>query len=133
MDLTFSFSERPYSGRSFRPRPEIHIDTATNLLIVATPWGPRASARSAIDRMLEYFTLASSDGGVTSPFEKLTCLSMAANNLRMATLLANEILYREDNRNEYKTGVELFCASCSDQELIWLQLGQPQVMLARAT
>jgi hypothetical protein len=133
MSLKFSFENRPYSGKTFRPRPEIHLDADSNLLLVATPWGPRSSARKAIDRMLEYFLLAKSDREVTSPFERLTCLSTAANNLRTAALLANEMLYREDNRTEFRTGVELFGASFIDNEFVWLQVGQPQILLARGS
>lgn len=130
--LTFRFDQRSYSGKGFRPRPEIHFDRDAHLLLVATPWGPRGTARKVIDRMLEFFLLAKGDAEVTSPFEKLTCLSSAANHLRTAALLANEMLYREDNQQEYRVGAELFGASFIDSEFIWLQLGQPQVMLCRA-
>lgn len=132
MGLNFNFENRSYSGKTFRPRPEIHADTEANLLLVATPWGQRSSARKAIDHILEYYVLAKSDREVTSPFERLTCLSTAANNLRTATLLANERLYREDNRTEYRSGVELFGASFVDDEFVWLQVGQPQILLSRA-
>lgn len=132
MGLTFKFNSRPYSGSTFRPRPEVHIDPSSNLLLVATPWGQRSSARKAIDTILEYYALANSDHEVTSPFERLTCLSTAANNLRTATLLANELLYREENKAEYRSGVEIFGASFVDSEFVWLQVGQPQILLARA-
>ncbi len=131
MGLAFKFESRPYSGSSFRPRPEVYADADTNLLLVATPWGARSSAKRVIDKILEYYTLAKGDREVTSPFERLTCLSTAANNLRTATLLANEMLYREDNRNEYRAGVELFGASFVDNEFVWLQVGQPQILLSR--
>ncbi len=131
MGLAFKFDNRPYSGATFRPRPEIHMDADANLLLVATPWGQRASARKTIDKILEYYVLARSDREVTSPFERLTCLSTAANNLRTATLLANELLYREENRAEYRSGVELFGASFVDNEFVWIQVGQPQILLAR--
>lgn len=131
MGLKFQFEHRPYSGKTFRPRPEIHLDNDSNLLLIATPWGPRESSRKAIDRMLEYFLLAKSDREVTSPFERLTCLSTAANNLRTAAMLANEMLYREDNRTEFRSGVELFGASFIDNEFVWMQIGQPQILLAR--
>jgi len=127
------FEHRSYSGRQFRPRPEIHFDRDNQLLLVATPWGPRQSARKVIDCILDYYVLARSDQEVTSPFEKLSCLSMAANHLRTATLLANQLLYREDNRDEYRVGVELFGASFVDHELVWLQAGQPSIVLARQT
>ena len=129
MDL--KFEERPYAGNSFRPQPEILLDPQAQLLIVATPWGARSAATKAIGRMTEYLALARTDREATSPFERLSCLSTQANNLRVAALLANEILYREDNQNEYNSGVELFAAIIDDNELVWLQAGNPQILLNR--
>lgn len=130
--MTFSFSERPFSGTTFRPRPEIYLDAETRTLIVATPWGSREAARRVIDRMTDYLSLAREDVEATSPFERLSCLSTHANRLRIATLLANESLYREENRTEYRSGVELFAAILEEDELVWLQAGNPQILLGRA-
>ncbi len=130
--MDFKFEERPYAGKNFRPRPEILLDELSRLLIIATPWGPRAGARKVIDRMVEYLSLAREDREATSPFERLSCLSGLANNLRIATLLANEALYREDNRAEYRSGVELFAAVLDEQELVWLQAGSPHILLSRS-
>ena len=129
MDL--KFEERPYAGNSFRPQPEILLDPQAQLLIVATPWGARSAATKVIGRMTDYLSLARTDNEATSPFERLSCLSTQANNLRVAALLANEILYREDNQNEYNSGVELFAAIVDDNELVWLQAGNPQILLSR--
>lgn len=129
--MNLSFSERPFSGQTFRPRPEIHIDTASNTIIVATPWGSRESARKVIARMSDYLVLAREDSEATSPFQRLSCLSTLANRLRIATLLANESLYRDDNRNEYRSGVELFAGVLEQDEFVWLQSGNPQILLSR--
>lgn len=130
--MSFSFTERPFSGSTFRPRPEIFLDADTKTLIVATPWGSRDAARRVIDRMKDYLLLAREDVEATSPFERLSCLSGTANRLRIAALLANEALFREDNQKEYKSGVELFAAVLEDDEFVWLQCGNPQVLLSRA-
>lgn len=129
MDLRFE--ERPYAGKTFRPRPEILLDQQARIVIVATPWGPRASARKAIERMKDYLMTAREDAEATSPFERLSCLSSQANNLRIAALLANDAIYREDNLQEYKAGVELFAASLDENELVWVQAGNPQILLSR--
>ncbi len=128
----FSFSERPFSGLTFRPRPEIYLDADTRTLIVATPWGSREAARRVIDRMNDYLSIAREDGEATSPFERLSCLSGHANRLRIATLLANQALYREENKTEYRSGVELFACILEDDEFVWLQSGNPQILLSRA-
>lgn len=123
--------DRSYNGRSFRPRPEIHLEDNGQLLIVATPWGSRAAAKRVIDCIRDFYLSARNDQEVTSPFQVLTCLSPAANNLRVAIMLANDTLYREDNKNEYQSGVELFVASRVDQEFVWAQVGQPHILLKR--
>ncbi len=127
--MIFNFSYRPYSGKQFRPVPEIHSDEKT--LVVATPWGNRDSAKKAIDRILEYLILCNEDREATTPFQRLSCLSVGANNLRIAALLANESIFREDNHTEYRNGTELFAMSLSEGELVWVQIGQPQILLVR--
>lgn len=125
------FEERPYAGKTFRPRPEIHVDEAAQLLIVATPWGARGAAKKVIERMTDYLSLARGDDEATSPFERLSCLSNQANNLRIATLLANEAVYREDNTQEYRSGVEVFAALLDENEIVWVQAGGPHILLGR--
>jgi hypothetical protein len=131
--MSLHFEERSYAGnqKHNRPRPEIHIDQESGLLIVATPWGARSGAENVIQHMNEYLSLARGDREATSPFERLSCLSTQANNLRIAALLANQALYRDDNREEYRTGVELFAATMDDNEMVWLQAGNPQILLSR--
>ncbi len=130
--MNLAFSERPYSGTTYRPRPEIFLDSDGKTLIVATPWGPREAARKVIDRMKDYLSLAKEDIEATSPFERVSYLSAHANRLRIATLLANESLYREENRNEYRSGVELFAGTLEEDEFVFLQSGNPQILLSRS-
>ncbi|MDZ4660082.1 MAG: hypothetical protein SGJ18_00550 [Pseudomonadota bacterium] len=125
------FQERSYSGKIFRPRPEIYFSDENRLLIVATPWGPRSAAKKVSQIILDYFSAAAQDMEATSPFEKLSCLSPIANNLRIATLLANDKIFREENKTEYTSGVELFAASIEKNDVVWLQVGHPNVLLAR--
>lgn len=126
------FSERSFVGNKFSlPKPEIYFESQENLLVVATPWGPRSSARKAIQTIVDYYLSSKSDDEATSPFKRLTNLSSPANNLRIAVLLANESLYREDNKDEYRSGIELFAAARNQNELVWIQVGHPNVLLNR--
>jgi len=129
--MKLKFEQRSYPGKHHRPTPEVHLDESLNTLIVAVPWGPRPVARKVIDRILEYLTFAAQDREATSPLPKLSCLSPAANRLRIASMLANEMLYREDNRDEYRVGVELLVVTLADNELSWVQVGGPHLLLAR--
>lgn len=129
--MKLAFTSQPYAGSDSRPTPEVSLDTSVNTLIVATPWGSRDAARKVIERMLEYLAFASQDREATSPLPRLSCLSNAANNLRTAAMLANDMLYREDNSDEYRAGVEIFAATLSQNELSWVQVGGPHVLLGR--
>lgn len=131
--MKIRFENRPYPGEHSRPTPEVHIDEATNSVFVVVPWGGREAAKKVIERMTEYLAFAAQDHEATSPLPRLTCLSTAANNLRTAALLANDMLFREDNRDEYRAGVELFAATLYQNELSWLQVGGPQLFLGRGT
>lgn len=125
------FTERSYSGKIFRPRPEIHFSEDTRLLVVATPWGARTGAKKAVEIIVDYYTSSLQDLEATSPFEKLSCLSPVANSLRIATLLANDRLYREENKNEFTVGVELFIAAIDRYDIVFIQVGHPNILLAR--
>lgn len=122
--------ERSFGGNLFRPRPEIHCDSK-ELIIIATPWGPRRSAKLAVQVMLDYFLSSRDDRETTSPFERLSCLSSAANNLRIAAMLANDAIWRRENNNEYLAGVEIFASCFFNQEFTWVQVGQPHLFLAK--
>lgn len=123
--------ERSYSGKLFRPKPEVHIEEDGSLGIIVTPWGPRSSAKRVIDLLKDYIQSARQDMEATSPFQLLTCLSPLANNLRVAMLLANDTLYREENKAEYMTGVEVLVFAHQMGELAYAQVGYPHLFLAR--
>lgn len=125
------FEERSYSGKLLRPAPEVHIEDDGTFGIVATPWGARGTGRKAIDAIKDFVLSARQDNEATSPFQKLTCLSPMANNLRVAVMLANDMIYREDNKSEYTAGVELLAFSQANGELAFAQVGYPALYLAR--
>ena len=126
-----------FQHRSFRgddctiPSPEIYFEPQERLLIVATPWGNPKGARKVVESLADFYLSARTDREATSPFRRLEFLSPIANNLRIAGLIANERLYRESNKTEYTTGVEVFAAALFEKELAWLQVGQPHVFLKR--
>jgi hypothetical protein len=128
-----SFSERSYSGEIFRPRPEVIATEDGSLLVVATPWGPRNSARKMAQFIQDSFLSARDDHEATSPFARLTCLSPLANQLRLTVKLANDMLYNEENKNEYLSGCELTAIARTQNEIVFIQIGFPFVMLDRPT
>jgi len=101
------------------------------LLIIATPWGPRSATKKAIQTIKDYFHSSQQDREATSPFHKLSCISPLANDLRIAVKLANDVIYNEDNKNEYISGIELLVLARSQNEICWVQCGQPSILLDR--
>lgn len=127
-----TFDERSYGGRLFRPTPEVHLEEDGSFGVIATPWGQRASARKVIDILKDYVLSARQDMEATSPFQKLTSISPLANNLRVGLMLANDSIYREENKAEYTAGVEVLAFAHHDGELSFAHVGQPHLFLARA-
>ncbi len=125
------FEERAYGGKVFRPRPEIAMESDGNLFLAGTPWGSRSSTAKALHLIRDQFLSARGDDEVTSPFDRLTCLSPMANDLRIAVKLANDSMYNEDNKNEYVSGFELLAMAYDGHELAWLQVGLPGIFLDR--
>jgi hypothetical protein len=126
-----SFIERSYSGKISRPTPEIEIADDGSFGVIATPWGHRQSGRRAIDILRDYTLSARQDLEATSPFQKLSCLSPLANSLRVAVMLANDSIYREENRAEYTAGVEVLVFARANNEMAFAQVGAPHFLLSR--
>ncbi len=126
-----TIEERSYSGKQFRPTPEVHVEADGAFGVIATPWGNRQSAVKVVETLRDHILSARSDFEATSPFQKLTCLSPLANNLRAGIMLANDLLYREENAAEHTTGVEVLVFSRAQGELAFAQVGSPQLLLAR--
>lgn len=126
------FNERSYGGRLLRPTPEFHIEDDLSFGIIATPWGPRSSANKVIEILRDFVQSAREDNEVTSPFQKLTNLSPLANSLRAGIMLANDSIYRDENKAEYVSGVEVFAFAHAHGEFAFAQVGFPNLFLLRA-
>lgn len=126
-----NFQERSFSGERIRPRPEFDFFSEEGLLLIATPWGPRAVAKSSIKTLGDFVITHFRDPEATSPFPRIPALSDIANSIRVGALLANDYLLKVHNKDEYRAGVELFAAMKKDREVSWIQIGQPHVILLR--
>lgn len=123
--------ERSYSTKTFRPKPHLVSEADGSLLVIATSWGLPEHAQMVADEVAKYVSAARGDVEVTSPFEFLTCLSDECNHLRISFLIANDLLYRGENKNEYVGGVELVAISRVGHQLSWAQVGAPHILLSR--
>lgn len=123
--------QKSYVGDFPRPTPEVEVVEKDQLVIISTPWGQQASSEAAHGMLKDYFEAAASDPEVTSPFPKLPQLTPLANNLRIATKLANNQILMSLNKEVYTSACELLALSFSGKELCWIQVGQPFLLLLR--
>lgn len=123
--------ERSYSTRMLRPRPILHTEDDGSLIVVATTWGQPEHGQRAVDEVVKYVNAAKADVEVTSPFEFLACLPDEANYVRTALLIANDMLYRGENRMEYFSGVEILALFRRGNMLAWAQVGNPSIFAQR--
>ncbi|MEK6556169.1 MAG: hypothetical protein AABZ31_13065 [Bdellovibrionota bacterium] len=126
-----SFEERSYNSELYRPKPEVIYNPSSGLLVVATPWGPRPSARKAAQFLQDFLLSAREDSEATSPFAKLSCLSPLGNQLRLAVKMTNDLIYQEDNKQEYVSGIELTVVLRNQYEVAIAQFGHPFLLLDR--
>lgn len=123
--------ERSYSSKILRPKPTVHLEEDGSILVVATAWGQPEHAQKVVEHVSKYVGAAKADVEVTSPFEFLTCLPDEVNYLRTAILIANEELYRGENRAEYFSGVEVLVLYQKQNQIAWAQVGSPGLLLKR--
>ena len=125
-----ALQHRSYGGKIFRPKPFIHEED--HLLVVASCWGPGDQLQGVVEDVVKYVAAAMSDVEVTSHFEYLTCLSDQANYLRIATLLANENIFRAENKSEFIAAYEMTVLIKSKNQLSWAQVGGPHLLIRRS-
>lgn len=123
--------ERSYSTKNLRPKPIIHQSEDGSLVVIATSWGEPEHAAKVVEEVVKYVEAAQSDVEVTSPFEFLTCLTDEVNHLRIAIQIANDFLYRGENRKEYFSGVEILAILNKGSQLAWAQVGNPSILIHR--
>lgn len=123
--------ERSYSTKILRPKPLIYTEDDGSLIVVATSWGQPEHGQRAMDEIVKYVRAAQSDVEVTSPFEFLSCLTDEINYVRTGILIANDMLYRGENKMEYFSGVEIMAIFKRGPQVAWAQVGAPSLFIQR--
>jgi len=123
--------ERSYSTKIMRPKPLVHSEEDGSLIVIATAWGQPEHGQRAIEEVVKYVNAAKADVEVTSPFEFLTCVTDEVNYVRTGLLIANDALYRGENKNQYFSGVEILVLFRRGSQIAWAQVGCPSVLIQR--
>ena len=124
-------TERSYNSKMIRPKPIIHVEGDGSLIIIATVWGYPEHGQRVIEEISKYMGAAKADVEVTSPFEFLSCLPDEVNYVRTATLIANDTLYRGENKSEYLSGVEILVVYRRGRQIAWAQVGAPALFVKK--
>lgn len=123
---------RSYRARSFLPRPVVFNNEEERTLVIVTPWGDPNIAPKVNTEIMNYVTAASTDVDITSPFDFYETQSSACNYLRIGMLLANDAIYRSENKTEYTAGFEVLALKQTDCELSWASVGQPSLLMQKS-
>jgi hypothetical protein len=125
--------ERSYSTKMLRPKPTVYAEADGSLMVLATAWGQPEHAQRVVTEVVNYVNAAKSDVEVTSPFEFMTCLSDEVNYVRTGVLIANDLLYRGENKMEYFSGVELTVLYRKGSQVAWAHVGGPHILIKRGS
>lgn len=123
-------SDQSYSGKLFRPKPIVTVDSTQNLFIVATPWGSRDLADEYIEAFVHNFANLVKDPDMTTPHAIYENLTPEQNNLRISMTLANKNIYKK-NEAEFSLGMEFLAGVINHNELSWVQTGNPCFIVGR--
>lgn len=94
------------------------------LILILRAWGSTEYNQKFIDEVKYYLSSTQADLEVTTPFEYQTNLSKLANRTRVAMLLAHDLFYKTENKNEYTVGFEATLLFKAKNELAWSSVGR---------
>lgn len=131
MVTNMKFESHIYSSKQYRPKPIYHFNEKAGLLITLTPWGSRQKIEPLLQNISDFIATYINDPEATTPFQRLAHLSLEANALNTAALVASKNLYTSLNESELHGGFELSALVIKDQVLTWIQSGHPHIILDR--
>lgn len=126
-----NFEERSYSSHLIRPRPMVYIDPNQNFLIVLTAWGASEGLNRILENIKQHLQTVKQDDELTTPFQNILSLSDEANDLRVVTLMTNDLVFRGLNQDKYQVAVETCFINLKQRHLAWSQMGSPHLFLKK--
>ena len=94
-----------------------------DLLVIVRPWNNSDHLKVVIEEVSQYLSATQADLELTTPFQFVEGLSTLANKLRISALLANDRLFKAENRETYACGFEMVLLYKKNTELAWLAIG----------
>ena len=125
------FEERHYSSHLIRPRPLVYIDPSEGFVLVMTAWGATETTQRALEHVKQYLQAVRQDNELTTPFQNILSLSDAANDLRVAALMANDLVFRNLNQDRYDAVFEICFLNIRNRRVAWSQMGCPHLFIRK--
>lgn len=112
------------SGLQKMPNTQIASLLSDRLIIIIRSWNGPEVAQKIIDEINHYMSSVEADLEVTSPFGYSENLSMLANKVKIAMLLANDNIYNTENKELYQHGAEVTILFQKENEISWASVGR---------
>jgi hypothetical protein len=125
------FEDRFFSGKLIRPRPLVYVDPNHNYLVILTAWGSTDSLNQILDNIKLHLQSVKQDDELTTPFQNILSLSNEANDLRVTTLMTNDLVFRSLNQDKYNVVVETCLINLKSKHVAWSQMGGPHLFLKK--
>jgi hypothetical protein len=113
------------------PTTQVHSLLDDQLLIFLRSWNGIDANQKIIDEINHFLSAANADLEVTTPFDFIENLSSLANKVRISTLLANDIIYKTENKEKYLHGYELAIIFKNQQEIAWSTVGRFEIQAVK--
>ncbi len=117
------FSRTAYTGPRLANTNVLNL-LDDQLILVLRSWGSSEYNQKFIDEVKHYLSSTQADLEVTTPFDYQENLSGLANRTRVSLLLAHDLFYKSENKNEYLVGFEATVLFKSKNELAWSSVGR---------
>lgn len=112
------------SGQQKLPNTQLASLLNDQLLIMIRSWNGAEINQKIIDEISHYMSAVEADLEVTSPFGYSEYLTVYANKLKIALMLANHAIYNTDNRQFYQQGAEVVAVFKKNNEIAWASIGR---------
>ena len=109
------------------PQTQIYTLLDQQLFIFLRSWNGIDSNQKVIDEIDHFLSAANADLEVTTPFEFFGNASSLANKVRIAVLLANDAIYKAENKDKYLHGYEIAIVFKNHQEIAWSTVGRFEI------
>ncbi len=117
-------STRSAAFKNHLPTTQVYQSLNDQLTVFLRAWGSVEYNQKVIDEVTHYLSTTQADIEVTTPFDYVESLSSLANRARVALLLAHDLFYKTDNRNEYVVGFEVMILFRAKNEIAWAGAGR---------